>query len=276
MSLTVFSYGGGVQSTAALVLAAQGELTVDAFLFANVGDDSENPATLRYVREIAMPYAEAHGLTIHTLQRRRKSGEVETLYGRLTRPTSKSIGIPVRLAGTGAPANRTCTADFKIAVTAKWCYQHGARKAKPATTMLGISLDEFQRMRTDSGISYTRLAYPLIERRMTRQDCINVITRAGLPVPPKSSCWFCPYHRLSTWREMRDKEPRQFAKAVALEALLTARIKTLPHRSPKALPAEQDAVFLTDKRKPLDKAVGDASQPSLFDDDACESGFCMV
>lgn len=45
MSLTVFSYGGGVQSNAALVLAAQGKLDCKTFLFANVGDDSENPAT---------------------------------------------------------------------------------------------------------------------------------------------------------------------------------------------------------------------------------------
>lgn len=276
MSLTIFSYGGGVQSTAALVLAAQGELACDTFLFANVGDDSENPATLRYVRDVAMPYASAHGINLVELQRHRKTGEIETLYGRLTRPNSKSIGIPVRLAGSGAPANRNCTTDFKIRVIASWCYRHGARKATPATTMLGISLDEFQRMRNDSGISYTRLAYPLIERRMSRQDCINVIARAGLSVPPKSSCWFCPYHRLSVWREMRDKEPELFAKAVALEASLTTRAKTLKRHSAKALPPEREAVFFTSRMKPLDKAVGDASQPSLFEDDACESGYCMV
>ena len=51
MGLRVFSYGGGVQSTAALVLAAQGKIDFPTFLFANVGDDSEHPATLRYVRE---------------------------------------------------------------------------------------------------------------------------------------------------------------------------------------------------------------------------------
>lgn len=37
MGLTVFSFGGGVQSTAALVLAAQGELDCSTFLFANGG-----------------------------------------------------------------------------------------------------------------------------------------------------------------------------------------------------------------------------------------------
>lgn len=264
MSLTVFSFGGGVQSTAALVLAARGELPVDAFLFANVGDDSENPATLRYVREIAMPYAAAHGINLVELQRRRKTGEAETLYGRLTRPGSRSIGIPVRIGHNGMPAPRACTVDFKIKVISSWCRQHGARKTKPAITMIGISLDEFQRMRTDSGISYTRLAYPLVERRMSRQDCINVIALAGLPIPPKSSCWFCPFHSLTTWREMRDKEPAQFYAAAALEEHLNVK------------GVSRNPLYLTRSRKPLVKAIGDASQPSLFEDDVCESGYCMV
>ena len=44
--MRVISYGGGVQSTALVVLAAQGKIGhVDAALFANVGDDSEHPAS---------------------------------------------------------------------------------------------------------------------------------------------------------------------------------------------------------------------------------------
>jgi hypothetical protein len=272
--MKVFSFGGGVQSTAALVLAAQGDLDVDAFLFANVGDDSENPATLRYVREIAMPYAKAHNISLIELCKTRRDGVVaDTLYQRLMKPTSRSIGIPVRLAGNGAPANRSCTSDYKVRVIATWCYRHGARRANPATTLLGISLDEFRRMRTDSGIPYTRLGYPLIDRRMSRMDCVNVIVRAGLPVPPKSSCWFCPFHSLNAWREIREREPVLFAKAVDLEQTLMARKRAISKRP-------NDGCYLTDKLKPLPVAIGDMSQPSLFggdvSDDACESGYCMV
>jgi hypothetical protein len=42
----VFSYGGGVQSTAGLVLAAAGRINFPNFVFANVGEDAEHPATL--------------------------------------------------------------------------------------------------------------------------------------------------------------------------------------------------------------------------------------
>jgi hypothetical protein len=112
--LATVSYGGGVQSTAMLVLAAQGKLPIKTFLFANVGDDSESPYTTVYVNEIAVPYAEAHGIDLQQLRRHKRDGSVETLYGRLTKPGSRSLPIPVRMPDTGAPGTRSCTHDFKI------------------------------------------------------------------------------------------------------------------------------------------------------------------
>ena len=61
MTLRVVSYGGGVQSTSLLVLAAQNKIDYKTFLFCNVGDDSEHPDTIKYVHEVAMPYAKEHG-----------------------------------------------------------------------------------------------------------------------------------------------------------------------------------------------------------------------
>lgn len=266
--LRVFSYGGGVQSTAALVLAAQGKIDFPTFLFANVGDDSEHPATLRYVREVAMPWAETQGIDVQELHRVRRTGEEETLYGRLTKQGGLSQAIPVRLS-SGAPGTRSCTADFKIRVIAKWLRANGATPADPAISGLGISLDEMQRMRTDSGIAYQRIVYPLVDLRLTRQDCRNIIERAGLPVPPKSSCWFCPYHTLRHWQTMRHEEPDLFWKSVELEQTL----------SNKRSGVGKDAVWLTDKLIPLDQATSPHRQLPMFTDDtedACESGYCMV
>ncbi len=264
--LKVFSYGGGVQSTAALVLAAQGKIDYKTFLFCNVGDDSENPETLNYVHEIALPYAKMHGLDLIELQHTR-FGEIETLYERLTRPESHSVGIPVRMSGNGAPGNRNCTLDFKIRMVAKWTKQHGATAAQPAMIGLGISLDEFQRMRTDSGIPHEKLVYPLIDLRLDRQQCTNIIHAAGLPVPPKSACWFCPFHSLRTWQEMRQNQPVLFEKAADLEVLINQRRTTLG----------KDPVWFTRKLKPLAQVTTDLSQDSLFEeDDTCESGYCMM
>lgn len=263
--LKVISFGGGVQSTAALVLAAQQKIDYKTFLFCNVGDDSEHPATLAYVHDVAMPYAEQHGLDLIELHRTR-FGEPETLYQRLMWP-DRSIGIPVRMAGSGAPGNRACTKDFKIMVVAKWLREHGATAEHPATVAMGISLDEFQRMRSDSGIAYELLDYPLIDLRIDRAQCMEIIRSAGLPIPPKSSCWFCPFHTRQRWQEMRQNEPELFWKTVELEKWINQkRENTLG----------KDKVYFSRKLVPLEQATTEYTQDSLFEDDICESGYCMV
>lgn len=264
MSLRYFSYGGGVQSTAALVLAAQGKIDFKTFLFSNVGDDSEHPATLRYVNEVAKPYAAQNGIELVEI-RKTPHGEERTLYSVLTRAGSRSINIPMRMNNTGAPGTRSCTSDFKIRRIAAHQKKLGATKENPAVTGLGISLDEFQRARTDSGIAWQILEYPLLDLRLARQDCVNIIERASLPVPPKSSCYFCPFHSLTEWRRLKEHEPELFEKSVALEKLINDRRRSLG----------RDPMWLTRALQPLDLAVA-GTQHELDFDDACESGFCMV
>lgn len=90
MGLTTISYGGGVQSTAMLVLACKGELgyPVTDALFANVGDDSEHPGTLTFVRDTAIPWAAERGIRVHELNRVKRTGDNETLWGRLMKEGS--------------------------------------------------------------------------------------------------------------------------------------------------------------------------------------------
>lgn len=269
--IRTFSYGGGVQSTAALVLAAQGVIDYRTFIFCNVGDDSEHPATLDYVRNVAMPYAEEHGITLHEVSRRftrgPRKGEIETLYGRLTREGSRSLPIPVRMSN-GAPGRRACTADFKVRLIDTALRALGATKEHPAIVGLGISIDEYQRMRTDSGSKLQRLEYPLIDRRLNRADCESIIRGAGLPVPPKSSCYFCPFHKTSTWRHLKNDRPDLFQKSVELEQLLNERRAALG----------KDSVWMSSRLIPLDQAIG-GDMSNMFteeEDDACESGFCLT
>ena len=186
MTIRVFSNGGGVQSTAALVLSARGEIDFPVHLFANVGDDSENPGTLDYVRNISMPYAKSHGVELIEICRVTKAGVAETLMEFTVKP-SRSIGIPVRLS-SGAPGTRQCTSVFKLAPVRKYLKANGATKANPAQLGIGISLDEIHRAkRVDSDDIQIR-SYPLLDLGLTRKDCHRIIAEAGLPQPPKSSC----------------------------------------------------------------------------------------
>lgn len=269
-ALRTISYGGGVQSTALLVLAAQRIIDFPIFLMANVGDDSEDPLTLAYVEEHAKPFAARHGIELHVIDRRKRDGSVETLYGRLTKDGSRSLPIPVRM-DNGAPGTRSCTANFKIEVIGKWLKAHGASETNPATVGIGISLDEIHRVNKRRAMPYEQPVYPLLEHAppLRRSDCHRIITDAGLPVPPKSSCWFCPMHRPSTWAEMRRDRPELFKRACALEDLLNDRRTVL----------EKDRVYFTRFARPLAELPMAQDMLPGFDesDDAeCDNGMCFV
>ncbi len=264
-ALTVFSFGGGVQSMAALVLAAQGKLSIKTFLFSNVGEDSEHPATLRYFREVAQPFAVLHGLELLELRHTKRDGTPETIYSKIMRPGSKAVSIPVYMA-TGAPAKRACTKTFKIDEVARELRKRGIKRGNPARVALGISLDEWSRMDNKSDFPYIEKVYPLIDLGLDRQACLRIIEQAGLPIPPKSSCYFCPFHRLATWRKMRDEEPALFAKAAALETYINERRKRSKDVS------QRDPVYLPRSGKPLPMAV-QGTQQEFAIDDAC-GGYC--
>ncbi|MFC0861649.1 phosphoadenosine phosphosulfate reductase [Sphaerimonospora cavernae] len=249
-----------------LVLAAQRQIDFPTFLFANVGDDSEHPATLAYVREVAMAYARQHGIEIHEIQRRRRDGSIETLWERLHQPQLRSIPIPVRMAN-GAPGRRSCTSDFKIKVVARWLREHGATAHRPAVLGIGISLDEIHRANKRRSDPYEQIEYPLLDLGLRRDDCAQIISAAGLPVPPKSACFFCPYKTVDAWREQRRDEPELFAKSVQLEAVLNEKRAMLG----------RDAAYLTRYGTPLNNAI-QVMAPSSSEtlDSGCDSGWCMT
>lgn len=264
MSLSIISYGGGVQSTALIVLAATGRIPkVNAAVFANVGHDSEDPATIQYIDNVITPWAAERGLPVISLDRTKRDGTTETLWGRLTKPESKFLGIPVRMGESGAPGNRSCTVDFKIKVIGKYLKQHGATEQNKATVYIGFSTDEFQRANRKRAMPYESPEYPLLDLGMDRTACEAVIYEAGLPVPGKSSCFFCPFHRKQTWREMRRDQPELFEKSVYLENLLNER-----RRADGKTP-----VYLTDAGRPLSEAIAEAG-PTLFDSIEFNSGSC--
>lgn len=258
---SIFSFGGGVQSIAVLVLQAQGKCNFKEFVFANVGADSENPQTLEYFENIALPYAKRNGITLATVARQYR-GSVETLAQRINRE-QRSVPIPAYLPN-GVPGNRTCTIDHKIKVIDKYLADQGHNKV---VIGLGISLDEIERAK-DTDFHKVRAhletarTYPLLDMRITRAMCVSIIQSAGLPIPPKSSCYFCPFHRASDWVEMRRTQPDLFAQAIKIEVRINEVRRDIG----------RDPAYLHRSLKPLDQAVG--LQASFFDDDSCESGYC--
>lgn len=271
MRVDVYSYGGGVQSNALLALAAAGRIPVAPFVFADVGADSEHPATIAYVDQVARPFAAEHGLEIVTVQRvptrGRFAGKPETLWGRLMHPESRSLPIPVRMSN-GAPGTRSCTADFKIRPIGRWMRDTlGATREEPARVALGISVDEIERAApgVDPRAPYQYRVYPLLDLGLRRSDCVRVIGEAGLPTPPKSACFFCPFHDAEAWARLKRETPDLFDRSVELEDTLNARRRELG----------KDPVYLTRHGRPLAEVVTD-NQLVLDGMDGCDSGWCMT
>lgn len=274
MTLRVISYGGGVQSTALVVLATQGKLDdimggpVRTALFANTGDDSEHPATLKFVREVAIPWAKERGVEIIELQTK-KNGEPTTIWNEIMKPESKRMLIPV-YGDINMPLARSCTVDFKIKTVGRWVKANGAKKDDPALVAIGISTDEIQRAGRGKEEHAQQRVYPLLNLGLDRGKCMQLIHDAGLPVPPKSSCFFCPFHRPQVWAEMRRDEPELFEKAQQLEDVMIQ----------KQIDRGKNPVYLTKYGVRLSDAIHAAGE-TLFsidpnDEHGCDSGHCFT
>lgn len=187
LSISVLSYSGGVQSTALLVLAAQRKVHVDAVVFCDLLQ-AENPATRAYVYTVAKPYAEQNGLRFIV-------AEYDLYQATVDNP--KTCHIPFFSVDGYKVLNRQCTRVAKI----EPFYRVGRQlirellKGRPKKYMrclLGILYDELHRMK-DSRRTWVINEYPLVDLRLTRDDCVRIIEEAQLPIPEKSSCWFCPF-----------------------------------------------------------------------------------
>lgn len=270
--IRAFSSGGGTQSIAALVLSAQGRIDYPLHIFSNVGDDSEDPKTLRYVREVAIPYAEAHGIEFREVRRVMRDGTERTLLEDITND-NRTINIPIRMEN-GAPGNRNCTHTYKLAVIGKELKRLGTTADNPATVGIGFTVDEIDRLNTARrGIPQERAVYPLVSvgdetgLHLRRLDCERIIRDAGLPQPGKSACWFCPMKKPSQWADQRRNDPVMFARAVDLEAQLIAKRESFG----------KDAGYFTRFGKPLAEAID--TDETLFgdlDDHECETGACFT
>lgn len=151
----------------------------------------------------------------------------------------------------------------------RWCTRIFKRETlntymqSPAFVFIGFALDEAHRAKltSDCGFEYR---YPLIEHEITRAGCIEIIRKAGLPIPRKSGCYVCPFQRVSQWKELRRNHPDLFCRVSELEK---ANIAQRVARGKKPL-------FLSQSPKaPLSEIVGER-QGVLFEQDEYPPCLC--
>ena len=266
MAYKALSWGCGVQSTAMAVMSELGDLEpVDIVITADTG--WERKATYE-ARDFYADWLRNHGVNVEILQ-----------TGNILTDRNTHTDMPFWTA-SGGPLRRQCTGEFKIHPIKRRVREllgYDARNAPhpPANSVemwLGISLDEFTRM-NQSTVKFIVNRYPLIEKLITRNDCIDYLEAHDLPVPVKSACIGCPYRAASGWIEMRDQAPDEFTDAVTFDRDI---------RNQRARPGlNDDMVYVYKKAEPLASAdlETDAAHerkgkqlPLMI----CESGYCMT
>lgn len=114
-----------------------------------------------------------------------------------------------------------------------------------------------------------RREYPLIGLGLNRQDCERVITDAGLPLPGRSACWFCPYHSGEEWRRLQRDHPDLFERACQLEEMMQDRRQRLG----------KDRVWMTDqgaKERATLRVLHAHDQLTFATEGSCDGGYCMT
>jgi hypothetical protein len=64
--------------------------------------------------------------------------------------------------------------------------------------------------------------YPLREWGLDRAACGRIIVDAGLPLPPKSACFFCPAMKQFEIEQLKVEDPWMYALAIEMERLYRA------------------------------------------------------
>lgn len=267
--LRVLSLGSGVQSTTVALMALAGEIErPDCAIFADTGWEPKAVYVhldwLEGVLGSAIPVHRVTAGNIRDVTLRRATGDEGV------GATKHMAAMPFHVMGLDerpALLRRQCTQEFKIEPIRRKIRDLLGRSPTPGCVeqWFGISFDEVHRMRQPD-VRYIVNRYPLVDARMTRQDCLLWLERHGYHRPPKSACIGCPYHGDAQWRAMKLDRPEEFADAAAFD------------RGIRRLPRVRGDAFLHRSLKPLDEVDlrndRDRGQLDLFDEE-CE-GLCGV
>lgn len=252
-ALRLLSLGAGVQSSALLLLACQGEIPpFDRALFADTG--WEPRAVYRNLARLRAHAARA-GIVVQTVA----NGDIrsDALAG-----DRRFVSMPLHVRnpdGSKGMARRQCTNEYKIVPLKRaartllgYPHPHRVPEGVYAEQAIGISTEEFTRAR-DADVRYLRNIFPLIELGWNREHCLAYLTEQGFGDTVKSACVGCPFHSNAGWRQIHDHDPDAWAAAVEFD-------RAIRHGHPHATTPLRGQYFLHRSCRPLNQI--DLDQPT--------------
>jgi len=263
--IRILSLGAGVQSSTLALMIAHGEIPmVDAAIFADTGWEPRKVYDWLDWLEKKLPFP---------VYRVSKGNLREDTKHRSKKTAGRVAAVPWHMLmpnGDKSMGRRQCTHEYKLVPLTKKTRDlvglapRQRAKGVLCETLIGISTDEAMRMKPSKEPWKTH-AFPLIDKGMTRQDCLNWMERNGYPQPPKSSCIGCPFHSDHEWRAIK-ADPESWNDAVEIDAIIRHQ------------PKIRGMQFMHRSCKPLDEVdlstAADHGQIDLFNNE-CE-GMCGV
>lgn len=209
----VVSYGAGVDSTAILIEFIRLGIKPDLIMFANTG--GEKPETYQYIK-LMNEYLASHDYPqITIVQYIPKRAPYKSLEENCTvNGTLPSLAF----------GYKSCSLKWKVQPQDKYCnnwlpardtwnagqkvlkvigYDNGEKDGKRA-----------HRIGDDKKYKYW---YPLRDWGWDRPRCAEEIIKAGLPLPIKSACFYCPASQPEELTWLAHKHPTLFLKSLAIE-----------------------------------------------------------
>jgi hypothetical protein len=213
--MNIVAYGGGTNSTAMLIGMYQHKIPVDLILFADPG--SEQPHTYEYLPIMSRWLAE-HGMPeITTVVYTDHNGDRLTLEQECLRSST----LPSLAYG-----HKSCSLKHKVGPQEKFCNNHPLCQeiwARGEKVVKFIGYDAGEEYRRINAMSHDmidtkyRKEYPLIDWGWGRDECVNAIQQEGLPLPGKSSCFFCPSMKRHEIRTLYHEHRDLYDRAIAIE-----------------------------------------------------------
>jgi hypothetical protein len=220
---TIWNWGLGVNSTAGVIESVQREDRVDLVLSADTGD--EKPETYDF-RGTFTEWLKARGVAVEVAHKTPVKARVNgrkvpvapgTTYSTLEQNCLVNKTLPSVVFGY-----KSCSQKWKrepmdaflrghAPVVAEW--EAGRRVAR----LIGYDAGEPQRPANMRDTAREVFRFPLIEWGWYREQCIAVIVGAGLPVPPKSACFYCPSSKKSEIIQLSKRHPDLYKRALAME-----------------------------------------------------------
>ena len=213
----LFGCGGGVNTAAAAISMQRRGFRPDLVSFADTGgaksDGGEKPETYAWIETVFRPWLS-----------RVRWPELTVVYNKSPQAGYESLEddclqketMPSRAFGMSS-----CAMRWKIEPQDRflthWPPARAAWDAKlKPIKVLGYDAGEGSRseIHEDKRLLYW---YPLMEWGIDREDCEDIIRSEGLPVPPKSACFYCPSSTKEQVIQLSRKHPDLMARALKIE-----------------------------------------------------------